>query len=143
MCVRFLFVQPEVVSTCNVTEPISFVNSFAAVFRKGVLGSFGFFVGAFFEARFQRYVELWLLAFWTEFGVPLSRELHACVFFHFDCILDFPQQRQTLKTSFGGALRFGGCAFPVHRTSQLTLNLKPTKTRLERICSNLTQLRQS
>ena len=37
MCVRFLFVQPGVVSTCNVTERISFVNSFAAVFRMGVL----------------------------------------------------------------------------------------------------------
>ena len=33
----FLFVQPGVVSTCSVTERISFVNSFAAVFRKGVL----------------------------------------------------------------------------------------------------------
>ena len=37
MCVRFLFVQPGVVSPCSVTERISFVNSFAAVFRKGVL----------------------------------------------------------------------------------------------------------
>ena len=58
-------------------------------------------------------------------------------FFHFDSIFDFAHQRQTLDTSFGGALRFGGVAFPVHRTSQLTLNLKPTKTRLERIRSNL------
>ena len=37
MCVRFLFVQPRVVSTCSVTERISFVNSLAAAFRKGVL----------------------------------------------------------------------------------------------------------
>ena len=37
MCLRFLFVQPGVVSTCSVTGRISFVNSFAAVFRKGVL----------------------------------------------------------------------------------------------------------
>ena len=37
MCVRFLFVQPGVVSTCSVTERISFANSFAAVLRKGVL----------------------------------------------------------------------------------------------------------
>ena len=37
MCVRFLFVQPGVVSTCSVTELISFVNSFVAFFRKGVL----------------------------------------------------------------------------------------------------------
>ena len=55
----------------------------------------------------------------------------------FDSIFDFAHQRQTLDTSFGGALRFGGVAFPVHRTSQLTSNLKPTKTRLERIRSNL------
>ena len=39
-CVRFLFVQPGVVSTCNVTERISFVKNFAAVFRKGVLEFF-------------------------------------------------------------------------------------------------------
>ena len=37
MFVRLLSVQPVVLSTCNVTERISFVNSFAAVFRKGVL----------------------------------------------------------------------------------------------------------
>ena len=37
MCVRFLFDQPGVVSTCSVTERISFLNNFAAVFRKGVL----------------------------------------------------------------------------------------------------------
>ena len=37
MCVRFFFVQPGVVSTCNVTERISSVNSVGAVFRKGVL----------------------------------------------------------------------------------------------------------
>ena len=38
MCVRFLLVQPGVVSTCSVTERISFVYSFAANFiRKGVL----------------------------------------------------------------------------------------------------------
>ena len=36
LCVRFLFVQPGVVSTCSVTERICFVNSFAAVFRKFV-----------------------------------------------------------------------------------------------------------
>ena len=36
MCVRFLFVQPGVVSTCSMTERISFVNNFAAVFRKSV-----------------------------------------------------------------------------------------------------------
>ena len=42
MCVRFLIVQPGVVSTCSVTERISFVNSFAAFFRKGVWSSFGF-----------------------------------------------------------------------------------------------------
>ena len=36
MCVRFLFVQPGVVSTCSVTERISSVNSFAAFSRKGV-----------------------------------------------------------------------------------------------------------
>ena len=46
-------------------------------------------------------------------------------------------------TSFGGALRFGGVAFPVHRTSQLTLNLKPTKTRLERIRNYLKPPRSS
>ena len=34
--VLFCLVQPGVVSTCKVTERISFVNSFAAVFRKGV-----------------------------------------------------------------------------------------------------------
>ena len=33
----FFFFQPGVVSTCSVTERISFVHSFAAVFRKGVL----------------------------------------------------------------------------------------------------------
>ena len=38
MRVRFLFVQPGVVSTCSVTERVSFVNSFAAVFREGVFG---------------------------------------------------------------------------------------------------------
>ena len=50
MCVRFLFVQPGIVSTCNVTEGISFVNSFPAVFRKGVweLVAVFFIVGAFF-----------------------------------------------------------------------------------------------
>ena len=33
----FFFVQPDVVSTCNVTERICYVNFFfAAVFRKGV-----------------------------------------------------------------------------------------------------------
>ena len=37
MCLRFLLVQPGVASTCSVTERISCVNSFAAVFRKGVL----------------------------------------------------------------------------------------------------------
>ena len=63
MCVRFLFVQPGVVSTCSVTERISFVNSFAAVFRKGVLE----FVWIFF--------------------------FHPCVFLHFDSIFDFAQQR--------------------------------------------------
>ena len=69
-----------------------------------------------------------MLAFWTEFGVSLSRDLHACVFFHFDSFFDFAHQRQTLDTSFGGALWFGGVAFPVHRTSQLTLNLKPPRS---------------
>ena len=60
MCVRFLFVQPGVVSTCSVTERISFVNSFAAVFRKGVLEFVLEFLSCWtiFEARFQRYVEL-------------------------------------------------------------------------------------
>ena len=38
--VRVLFVQLGVVSTCNVIERTSSVNSFAAVFRKGVLESF-------------------------------------------------------------------------------------------------------
>ena len=87
MCVRFLFVQPRVVSTCNVTERISFVNSFAAVFRKGVLEFvWMFYCWSIFEARFQRYVGLSLLAFWTEFGVPFSRQLHDCAFFHVDSI---------------------------------------------------------
>ena len=36
-CVRFFLVQQGVVSTCNVTERITFVNLFAAVFRKGAL----------------------------------------------------------------------------------------------------------
>ena len=35
MCVLYFFVQPGVVSARNVTERISFVNSFAAVFRQG------------------------------------------------------------------------------------------------------------
>ena len=52
---RFLFVQPGVVSTCNVTERISFVNSFAAVLRKGVLVFVWIFL-SIFEARFQRFV---------------------------------------------------------------------------------------
>ena len=38
MCVQFLFVQPGVVSTCSVTERISFVNVFAAVFQEGRFG---------------------------------------------------------------------------------------------------------
>ena len=38
MCVRFLFVQSGVVSTCSATERISFVNSFAAVFQEGRFG---------------------------------------------------------------------------------------------------------
>ena len=42
MCVRLFFVQPGVVSTCNVIERISFVNRFAAVFRKGVWRLFFF-----------------------------------------------------------------------------------------------------
>ena len=37
MCVRFLYFQPGVVSTCSVTERISSANSVAAVFRKCVL----------------------------------------------------------------------------------------------------------
>ena len=64
-------------------------------------------------------------------------------FLHFDSIFDFAHQRSTLDTSFGGALRFGGVAFPVHGTSQPTLNLKPTKTRLERIRSHLEPPRSS
>ena len=78
LCVRFLFVQPGVVSTCSVTERISFVNSFAAVFRKGVLE----FVWNFYlVGPFLRHVSkgMWN-GDWTEFGVPFSRELHACVF---------------------------------------------------------------
>ena len=59
MCVRFLFVHPCVVSTCNMIERISFVNSFAAVFRKGVSEFVWIFdCWSIFEARFQRYVEL-------------------------------------------------------------------------------------
>ena len=57
--VSTVFVQPGVVSSCSVFEQISFVNSFAAVSRKGVLE----FVWVFscwtiFEARFQRYAGL-------------------------------------------------------------------------------------
>ena len=86
-CVRFLFVQRGVVSTCNVTERLSFVTSFAAVFRKGVLAFvWNLFCESIFEAHFQRYVGLRLLAFWTEFDVPFSRELHDCAFFNFDSI---------------------------------------------------------
>ena len=84
MCVRFLFVQPGVVSRCSVTKRISFVNSFAAVSRKGVLEFVWIFI---FEAPFQRYVGLSLLAFWTEFGASFSRELHACVFSTFTVLL--------------------------------------------------------
>ena len=59
ICVRILFVQPGAVSTCSVTERISFVNSFAAVFRKGVLEFVWNFLSCWTicEARFQRYVE--------------------------------------------------------------------------------------
>ena len=57
-CLRFLFVQPGVVSTCSVTERNSFVNSFAAVFRKGVLEFVWIFCWTIFGARSQRYVVL-------------------------------------------------------------------------------------
>ena len=41
-------------------------------------------------------------------------------------------------------LRFGGCAFPVHRTSQLTFySQADQETRLGRIRSNLKPLRSS
>ena len=42
MWVRFFFAQPWVVPTCNVTERISFVNFFAAVFLEGRLRCFCF-----------------------------------------------------------------------------------------------------
>ena len=60
MCVRFFFVQPGVVSTCNVTERFSFVIFFAAVLRKGCVLEFVWIVHCWqnFEARFQRYLGL-------------------------------------------------------------------------------------
>ena len=103
MCVRFLFVQPGVVSTCNVTDRITFVNRFAAVFRKGDLEFVWIFSVEVFLSHVSQGMWVVLAGFWTEFGVG---------FLHFDCIIDFSHQRQTLDTSFGGALRFGGCTFP-------------------------------
>ena len=49
----------------------------------------------------------------------------------------------TSGTSFGGALRFGGCAFSAHLSSYVTFSLKPTTTRLGGIRSNLKPLRPS
>ena len=66
------------------------------------------FSGRAFGSSFGIFLSCW--------GVPFPRELYAC-FFHFDSIFAFAHQRQTLNASFGGALRFGGVAFPVHRTS--------------------------
>ena len=60
MCVRFLFVQPGVVSTCSMTERTSFVNSSGAVSRKGVLELVWFFylVGPFLRHVSMGYVGL-------------------------------------------------------------------------------------
>ena len=137
MCVRFLFVQPGVVSTCSVTELISCVNSFAAVFTKGVLE----FVWIFLVGPFLRHVSksMWGCDCWL-FGHSL-----VCNFLENSALAFFSTLTEILILhisdkrwipAFSGALRFGGVAFPVHRTSQLTLNLKPVKTRLERIRSN-------
>ena len=65
--------------------------------------------------------------------MPFSRDLPACAFSTLTVLFDFAHQRYALDASIGGALRFGGVAFPAHFMSQLTLNFKPSKTRLERI----------
>ena len=69
---------------CNVIGRIS-VNSFAAVFRKGVLEFVFFFFfekcWSIFEARFQKVCGIVMVGFWTEFGVLFSRELHAYALF--------------------------------------------------------------
>ena len=65
--VRFLFVQLGVVSTCNVTERISFVNSFCSSFQEG---RFGVRLGFLLE-HFLRHVSkgMWERG---EEGVPRS-----------------------------------------------------------------------
>ena len=138
MCVRFLVVQPGVVSTCNVTERISFVNSFCCSFQEGRFGvRLVFFLLDHFCGTFAKVCGDGL--FGQSLVCHFLENSTTVLLFHFDSIFDFAHQRQKLDTSFGGALRFGGCAFPVHRT----WNLKPTKTRLESIRSNLRPLRSS
>ena len=46
-----------------------------------------------FEARFQRYVGLWLLAFWDRVWCAIFWRTPRLRFFHFDSIFDFAHQR--------------------------------------------------
>ena len=95
MCARFVFVQPGVVSTCSVTERISFFLSFAAVFRKGVLE---FVWNVYLGGPFLRHVSkgMWgcdCWVFWTEFGVPFFSRAPRLRFCHFVSIFDFAHHR--------------------------------------------------
>ena len=105
----FFFVQLGGVSTCNVTDRISFVNSVAVVCRKGVLESF-WFVNCWSnpEASFFRYVgcicwlfpkTAWCGNFSRTEWIPI---LHI-------------SDKLWIPTLVDRRLRF-----PVHRTSQLT-----------------------
>ena len=90
MRLRFLFVQPGVVPTCSVTERISFVNSFAALFRKGVLE----FVWNFhLVGPFLRHVSkaVWCFDCWLfgQSSVCHFLENSTPAFFHFGSILEF------------------------------------------------------
>ena len=69
-----------VVSTRNVTERLPFVNSFAAVFRKGVLEFVWIKLLGQFQGKFPKACGVVIAGSMNRVGVPFSRELRACAF---------------------------------------------------------------
>ena len=95
MCARFLFVQPGVVSTCSVTERISFVNSFAAFFKeRRFWSSFGFLsCWTIFEPSFPKICGVVIAGFLDRVWCAIFSRTSRLRFFHFYSIFDFAHQR--------------------------------------------------
>ena len=98
-----------------------FWQQFCCSFQEGRVGvRLGFFLaGPFLRhvSKGMRGCDCWL--FGQSLVCQFLENSTLAFFVLFDSILDSAHQRETLDASFGGALRFGGVAFPVHRASQL------------------------